>query len=73
VSVLAFPIAFRGRLVQYVGRVLRPINGKKRVEVHDYVDTRVPVLSRMHTKRLVAYASLGFDVRRAEVGRDGHR
>jgi superfamily II DNA or RNA helicase len=70
---LAFPIAFRGRLVQYVGRVLRPINGKKRVEVHDYVDTRVPVLSRMHTKRLVAYASLGFDVRRAAVGRDGHR
>jgi hypothetical protein len=49
--------------------VLRPIDGKRRVEVHDYVDTRVPVLSRMHTKRLVAYASLGFDVRRAAVGR----
>jgi len=59
---LAFPIAFRGRLVQYVGRVLRPIDGKARVEVHDYVDARVPVLARMHSKRLTAYASLGFEV-----------
>ncbi|HSV94269.1 MAG TPA: hypothetical protein VLH81_14400, partial [Desulfobacterales bacterium] len=63
------PIAFRGRLIQYVGRVLRPIEGKTRVEVHDYVDARVPVLARMHTKRLAAYASLGFDVRPATVGR----
>jgi len=66
---LAFPIAFKGRLVQYVGRVLRPTGGKSRVEVHDYVDARVPVLARMHAKRLVAYASLGFDVRRTAVGR----
>jgi superfamily II DNA or RNA helicase len=59
---LAFPIAFRGRLVQYVGRVLRPLGDKLRVEVHDYVDARVPVLARMHAKRLAAYASLGFEV-----------
>lgn len=68
---LTFPIAFKGRLVQYVGRVLRPIEGKTRVDVHDYVDARVPVLARMHAKRLTAFASLGFDVRRAVVGRDG--
>jgi superfamily II DNA or RNA helicase len=59
---VAFPIAFRGRIVQYVGRVLRPVEGKSRVEVHDYVDAGVPVLARMHSKRLAAYASLGFDV-----------
>ena len=64
-----FPIAFKGRLVQYIGRVLRPIDGKSRVEVHDYVDAGVPVLARMHTKRLAAYASLEFDVRRKPVGR----
>jgi superfamily II DNA or RNA helicase len=57
---LAFPLAFKGRIVQYVGRILRPTSGKLRVEVHDYVDINVPVLARMQAKRLPAYASLGF-------------
>ncbi len=61
---LAFPLAFKGRLVQYVGRVLRPLVEKTSIEVHDYVDFDVPVLARMHGKRLAAYASLGFDTRR---------
>lgn len=61
---LAFPLAFKGRVVQYVGRLLRTHEGKHDVELHDYVDTRIPVLDRMHTKRLPAYASLGFDVPR---------
>ncbi len=59
---LAFPLAFKGRIVQYVGRVLRPVSGKSRVEVHDYVDINVPVLARMQAKRLPAYASLGFPI-----------
>jgi len=61
---LAFPLAFKGRLVQYVGRVLRPLAEKRSIEVHDYVDFDVPVLARMHGKRLPAYASLGFDTKR---------
>ncbi len=62
---LAFPIKFKGSVVQYVGRVLRPTDTKTRIEVHDYVDTRVPVLARMHEARRTAYASLGFDVPRS--------
>ena len=61
---LAFPLAFKGRLVQYVGRVMRPLTEKTSIEVHDYVDFEVPVLARMHGKRLAAYASLGFDTKR---------
>jgi hypothetical protein len=61
---LAFPLAFKGRLVQYVGRVLRPLVEKTSIEVHDYVDFDIPVLARMHGKRLPAYASLGFDTKR---------
>ena len=59
---LAFPLAFKGRVVQYVGRLLRTHTGKHHVELHDYVDVRIPVLDRMHTKRLPAYTTLGFDV-----------
>jgi len=59
---LAFPLAFKGRVVQYVGRLLRAHEGKHHVELHDYVDVKVPVLDRMHTKRLPAYTILGFDV-----------
>jgi superfamily II DNA or RNA helicase len=59
---LAFPIKFKGSVVQCVGRVLRPTETKNRVEVHDYVDVRIPVLARMHDERRRAYASLGFAV-----------
>ena len=59
---LAFPIAFKGRVVQYVGRLLRADDGKHRVELHDYVDSGIPVLARMHTKRLPAYKTLGFEI-----------
>jgi superfamily II DNA or RNA helicase len=59
---LAFPIKFKGNVVQYVGRILRPTDTKTRVEVHDYVDTQVPVLARQHNERRTAYASLGFDL-----------
>lgn len=64
---LAFPRAYKGRLVQYVGRVLRPLEAKTTIEVRDYVDFHVPVLARMHAKRLPAYASLGFDTRRRQT------
>jgi superfamily II DNA or RNA helicase len=58
---LAFPIRFKGSVVQYVGRILRPTATKTQVEVHDYLDTQVPVLARMYDERARAYASLGFD------------
>ena len=58
---LAFPIAFKGRVVQYVGRLLRAHGSKHDVELHDYVDEHVTVLARMHTKRLPTYKTLGFD------------
>ena len=40
----------------------RTHTGKHHIELHDYVDVRISVLDRMHTKRLPAYATLGFDV-----------
>ncbi len=57
---LAFPVSFKGRLVQYTGRLMRTEEGKTTVRVYDYADTRVPVLRAMHTRRLTTYKSLGF-------------
>ena len=57
---LAAPIAFKGRLVQYAGRILRPYPGKVTAEVHDYHDVREGVLASSLAKRASGYVSLGF-------------
>ena len=57
---LAGPVSFKGRLVQYVGRVLRAHPGKRTAEVHDYLDVQVPVLAAALAKRAPGYVSLGF-------------
>jgi len=41
---LATPIRFDGRVLQYLGRVLRPAKGKAKPMVYDYIDSRVGVL-----------------------------
>jgi superfamily II DNA or RNA helicase len=57
---LAAPIAQKGRLVQYAGRILRPYEGKATAEVHDYHDELTPVLASSLAKRAPGYTSLGF-------------
>ena len=57
---LVAPIAFKGRLVQYVGRILRPFPGKVTAEVHDYHDVKVGVLASSLNKRAAGYLNLGF-------------
>ncbi len=57
---LAAPIAFKGRLVQYAGRILRPYPGKTTAEVHDYHDILTGVLASSLTRRAPGYTSLGF-------------
>ena len=57
---LAFPISFKGRLVQYTGRLMRAHEGKATIRVYDYADVSVPVLRAMHARRLTTYRTLGF-------------
>lgn len=57
---LVAPIAFKGRLVQYVGRIIRPHPGKDSAQVHDYHDVHVPVLAHSLIRRAPGYTSLGF-------------
>lgn len=57
---LTMPIAWKGTLAQYVGRLHRLHDGKKDVLVVDYVDGTVPVLARMAAKRRMGYRALGY-------------
>lgn len=57
---LTMPIAWKGTLAQYVGRLHREHDGKKDVLVVDYVDQTVPVLARMAAKRRAGYRALGY-------------
>ncbi len=57
---MAFPIAFKGNMVQYAGRILRESPGKTDAEVFDYVDAQTPVLKNMYFRRQKAYKALGF-------------
>lgn len=59
---LTFPVSWRGTLAQYAGRIHRDYHSKTEVRIYDYVDQNIPVLSRMHGKRLKGYASLGYEV-----------
>jgi superfamily II DNA or RNA helicase len=56
---LTFPISDKGKIVQRVGRIQRPFPGKHTARVHDYLDSEVPVLARMHARRLKTYRTLG--------------
>lgn len=57
---LAMPIAWKGTLVQYAGRLQRLHPDKTEVRIFDYVDRNVPVLARMFDKRLRGYRSIGY-------------
>jgi superfamily II DNA or RNA helicase len=59
---LAMPIAWKGTVVQYAGRLHRAHPGKHDALIYDYVDAELPVLRRMFTKRLRAYRSLGYEL-----------
>lgn len=54
------PVTYKGKLVQYAGRILRPYDGKTTAEVHDYVDKRTGVLASSLAKRAPGYVGLGF-------------
>ncbi|MFA7494217.1 MAG: phospholipase D-like domain-containing protein, partial [Proteiniphilum sp.] len=57
---LASPIAWKGTLAQYAGRLHREYPGKQDVIVYDYVDIHIPILERMYHKRLAGYSQIGY-------------
>ena len=57
---LALPIAWKGTLAQYAGRIHREADGKQEVTVYDYLDAGLPMLERMFRKREKGYKAMGY-------------
>jgi len=55
---LTFPFSWKGKLIQYVGRVQRQAENKQAAYVYDYIDYEVQMLRIMYFKRLRTYRSL---------------
>jgi superfamily II DNA or RNA helicase len=49
------PIKFTGRLIQHIGRALRPAPGKTTVRIIDFVDAKVGVLEAAANSRMRTY------------------
>ena len=64
--VLAMPISFKGRMVQYAGRLHRQWPGKKDVVIYDYLDTCSGLTVSMYRKRMQAYKSMGYQIHAPE-------
>jgi len=60
---IAMPIAFKGKVIQYAGRLHRKHHTKTDIRIYDYVDEKVSVAVAMYKKRLKAYKTMGYEIK----------
>lgn len=58
---LTMPVSWKGRIIQYVGRLHREHVDKKKVIVYDYLDD-MKVLDKMYNRRLKGYKVAGYEI-----------
>jgi superfamily II DNA or RNA helicase len=58
---ITMPISFKGKIIQYAGRLHRKHESKTDVRIYDYVDENVSVLQRMYGRRLKTYKGMGYE------------
>lgn len=58
---LTMPVSWKGRIIQYVGRLHREHEGKEKVIVYDYLDN-MKVLEKMYNRRLKGYKIAGYEI-----------
>jgi superfamily II DNA or RNA helicase len=57
---LGMPLSFKGRLIQYAGRLHRSHADKREVMIYDYLDDNHPVTKAMFRRRATAYRQMGY-------------
>jgi superfamily II DNA or RNA helicase len=60
---LTMPMSFKGRVIQYTGRLSRNYKDKQGVYIYDYLDGNVPILIAMHKKRIKTYKLLDYELK----------
>ncbi len=63
---LAMPFSFKGRMIQYAGRLHREFNGKEGVIIYDYLDISSGLTISMFKKRISAYKQMGYEIETSE-------
>ncbi len=66
--VLSMPLSFKGRLVQYAGRLHRRHESKGDAMIFDYLDENHAITNAMFRRRLAGYRELGYRVEMAQNG-----
>ena len=59
---ITMPVSFKGRMVQYAGRVHRPFDGKKEVRIFDYFDSNNGLTINMFKKRVPVYKNMEYEI-----------
>lgn len=66
--VLAMPLSFKGRLVQYAGRLHRRHEAKGAAMIFDYLDDNHAIAHAMFRRRLAGYKELGYRIELPPTG-----
>ena len=59
---LTLPVSWKGTIAQYAGRLHRLYKMKNEVLIFDYSDLELPMLEKMHKKRISGYRSIGYEI-----------
>lgn len=66
--VLSMPLSFKGRLIQYAGRLHRRHESKGDAMIFDYLDENHAITNAMFRRRLAGYKELGYRVEMPQSG-----
>lgn len=56
------PLSFKGRLIQYAGRLHRDHEGKSSARIYDYLDENSPLTRAMFRRRSIGYRQMGYQM-----------
>jgi len=67
--IIAMPVSFKGKMIQYAGRLHRAHVGKTEALIYDYLDSSSALTASMFRKRLSAYKLMGYQIDAPEGAR----